>query len=392
MTYTRTLLLLALLAAFPPITTDMYLPALPLLQADWGTDTATINLTLILFFVFFSGSVLIYGPLSDSYGRRPMLLGGIGIYIAASVSCGLATGVNGLILFRILQALGAASAAALSMAIAKDLFSAQRRQQILAHIGVIVALAPMMAPLAGGLVIKWLSWRWVFFIQAGWGLVAFAGVWRMTEPLDTKVSASLIMIAGRYLHLLKNGRYLAMTLLMALGLIPMFAFIAGSTSIYMSHYGLNAQHFGFFFGANALALMVGSYACGRLTRKINGWLLLRIGFAGMAAGGGALLGVGHLGVVPFAVAMFGITFFIGLTRPMSNNLVLEQVDHDVGTAASLLMFLYFVTGALGMAMISLDWSSRIRVIALLAGVGGAVILVALHLVALRWKEALETIR
>ena len=149
MNYTRVLLLLALLAAFPPVTTDMYLPALPLLQTQWHTDTATINLTLILFFLFFSVSLLIYGPVSDSYGRRPLLLSGIGIYMAASVGCGVADNVNSLILFRIFQAVGAASAASLSMAIAKDLFAARERQQLLAHLGVIVALAPMLAPVAG---------------------------------------------------------------------------------------------------------------------------------------------------------------------------------------------------------------------------------------------------
>lgn len=214
----------------------------------------------------------------------------------------------------------------------------------------------------------------------------------MGEPLNARIPVSLIRMVARYLHLLKNGRYLVLTVLMALSLSPMFAFIAGSPAIYMSHYGLDAQHFGLFFGANALALMAGSYSCGRLTRNISGWALLRMGFLGLSAAGAVLLWVDRLGAVAFAAAMFGVTFCIGLTRPMSNNLVLEQVDHDVGTAASLLMFVYFVTGALGMVMISLDWSSRIRVIALMSCGCGAVILAALHLVSVHWNDALKTIR
>ena len=270
MSYRRILLLLALLAAFPPMSTDMYLPALPKLQQLWETDTAMINLTLVLFFICFSVSILFYGPVSDSYGRRPLLLAGIGVYIAASVACGLAGGVGSLIFFRIFQAAGAASAASLSMAIAKDLFEARQRQQLLAHLGVIVALAPMMAPPLGGLILQWLSWQWVFFIQAGWGLIAWAGVWRMAEPCQVRVPASLRRILGRYLGLLKNGRYLVLTVLMALSLMPMFAFIAGSPSIYMSHFHLDAQSFGLFFGVNAFALMTGSYACSWLTRRMRG--------------------------------------------------------------------------------------------------------------------------
>src|SRR4030067_1165078 len=137
MPYTRILLLLSLLAAFPPISTDMYLPALPMLQAAWDADLATINLTLVLFFVFFSLALLAYGPVSDSYGRRPLLL------------------------------------------------------------GVIVSLAPMLAPVIGGLVLKWLNWRWIFFIQAAWGVLAWIGVLRMPEPLQNKVPATFRQIPGR---------------------------------------------------------------------------------------------------------------------------------------------------------------------------------------------------
>jgi len=392
MNHIRALLLLSLLAAFPPMSTDMYLPALPTLQALWHTDTATINLTLILFFVFFSVALLIYGPLSDSFGRRPLLLGGIGVYMAASVVCGLADSVHSLILFRIFQALGAASAASLTMAIAKDLFETNERQQLLAYLGVIVALAPMLAPMLGGLIIKWLSWQWVFYIQALWGLIAFGGVLRMPEPLKTKIPATIKQLLGRYVRLLKNGRYLTMTLLMSMSMTPLFAFIAGSPSIYMSHFRLDAQHFGFYFGANAFALMCGSFLCGWLTRRVKGWLLLRIGFVGMVVGGTAIGFIGGLGPMAFAAAMFTVTFCMGLTRPMSNNLVLEQVEEDVGTAAALLMFVHFVAGAAGMALISQTWSDRIGIIALLSSGCGLAILVGLYIMVVYSKSALKAVQ
>lgn len=392
MSYKKILLLLALLAAFPPMSTDMYLPALPQLQAQWATDLHTINLTLILFFVFFSTSLLVYGPVSDSHGRKPLLLIGIGIYTVASLLCAAAASAEQLILFRILQAMGAASASALSMAIAKDLFEAHQRQQLLAHLGVIVALAPMMAPVIGGWMLKWLSWHWIFITQAIWGAMAWTGVTRMPEPLQKKVPATFGQILGRYFRLLKNRRYATLNVLMALSTLPLFAFIAGSPAIYITHFRVSPQWFGLFFGSNALAMMAGSYACGRLTRKVPGWPLLRFGFAGILTGGLAIWLVTGLGPVAFAAAMFIITFSMGLTRPLSNNLVLEQVQQDVGAAASLLIFLYFVAGAVSMTVISLEWSDHRRVIAGLAMGSGVILLTASHFIGRHWKSAIKVLQ
>jgi MFS transporter, DHA1 family, multidrug resistance protein len=392
MTNKQLLPLLALLAAFPPVTTDMYLPALPMLQAQWGAALSTINLTLVLFFVFFSVSLLVYGPISDSYGRRPLLLAGIAIYIAASMLCAAAANVGQLILFRILQALGAAAASALSMAIAKDLFEAKARQQLLAHLGVIVALAPMLSPIVGGFVLEWLNWHWIFLIQAGLAGIAFRGVWRMPEPLQAMVPASFSQVLGRYGRLLKNGRFMTLNLLMALSLCPMFGFIAGSPTIYISHYKVSEQAFGYFFGTNALALMAGAFACSRLTRTTASWPLLLAGFGGILGGGLAVWIVGNRGPIPFAAAMFVVTFCIGMTRPMSNNLVLEQVERDVGAASSLLVFVYFVAGAASMGLISLNWSNHIRVIAFLAIGSGIVILTAFQLIGHYWKSALKPVQ
>jgi DHA1 family bicyclomycin/chloramphenicol resistance-like MFS transporter len=392
MTYIRTLMLLALLAAFPPISTDMYLPALPTLQAAWDAELATINLTLVLFFVCFSVALLAYGPISDSYGRRPLLLVGIALYILASLLCGLSQGVSHLIAFRMLQALGAASGSALSMAIAKDLFAARERQRLLAHLGVIVALAPMLAPVLGGWVLRWMDWRWIFFIQAAWAVLAWIGALRMPEPLQNKVPATLGQILGRYLGLFQNKRFITLNILMALLMTPIFAFIAGSPAIYISNFRIDPRMFGFFFGGNALAMMLGAFTCSRLTRRMPGLPLLWVGFAGLALGGLNIWLIGPRGPVPFAVAMFIVTYCLGLTRPLSNNLVLEQVSRDVGTASSLMIFVYFVAGAAAMALISLDWSSRIRVIGLLASGSGLLMLGALYWIARRWEGALKAVQ
>jgi DHA1 family bicyclomycin/chloramphenicol resistance-like MFS transporter len=153
----RPLLLLALLAAFPPLSTDMYLPAIPLLQQSWQQPLSIVNLTLVGFFVSYCVFLLFYGPLSDRFGRRPLLLVGIGIFILACLLCALADNVFSLIVFRVLQAAGAASASALALAISKDVYDVHEREHILAYIAVIMALAPLLAPVFGGWVLTWFS-------------------------------------------------------------------------------------------------------------------------------------------------------------------------------------------------------------------------------------------
>ena len=140
----KLLLLLALLAAFPPLSTDMYLPAIPLLQANWQVSLEVVNLTLVGFFVSYCICLLFYGPLADRFGRRPPLLAGIGLFILASLMCALVDNVASLIAFRVLQAAGAASASVLALAISKDVYLGHERERALAYMGVIMALAPML--------------------------------------------------------------------------------------------------------------------------------------------------------------------------------------------------------------------------------------------------------
>jgi MFS transporter, DHA1 family, multidrug resistance protein len=370
----RPFLLLALLAAFPPLSTDMYLPAIPLLQHSWQQPLAIVNLTLVGFFVSYCVFLLFYGPLSDRYGRRPLLLVGIGIFILASLLCALADNVVSLIFFRVLQAAGAASASALALAISKDVYDVHERERILAYIGVIMALAPMLAPVLGGWVMTWFSWRWVFVIQGAIGTIAWIGVFRMPETLKTPVAAGALQSAGSYLQLMSNRRYMGYALMMSLVVLPNFAFIGGSADIYITRLGLSEQMFGYFFALNAAAIMAGSFACTRLTGRVRSTGLLTAGFAGILIGGIGMIVRWIPGPWGLALPMAVISFSFGISRPPSNNLVLEQVDRHAGAASSLLIFIYFMLGAFAMWLISLDWADKIRTIGVLGAVCGGVIL------------------
>ena len=374
MNKSKMLLLLALLTAFPPLATDMYLPAIPLLEQSWHQPLTIINLTLVGFFISYCFSLLFYGPLSDRFGRRPLLLGGIGLFIMASVLCALAGNAFALILFRVFQAAGAASASALALAISKDIYDGRERERILAYIGVIMALAPMLAPVFGGWILTWFAWRWIFVAQAAVATIAWIGVWRMPETLPERQSMSALQTAGIYLGLFRNRRYIGYALLMSVVILPHFAFIAGSSDIYITRMGLSEQNFGYFFALNAAAIMAGSLACTKLLDRIGSRALMTIGFAGILVGGLIMLTRWIPGPWGLASPMAAISFCFGLSRPPSNNLVLEQVDRHAGAASSLLIFIYFMLGAFSMWLISLDWFDKIRIIGMLAAGAGGVLL------------------
>lgn len=370
----ETVSLLSLLTAFPALSTDMILPAIPSLAKTWNQPLSVINLTLVCFFVTYGFFLLFYGPISDRFGRRMPLLAGISVYIVASLLCTLATSAPMLIGFRIMQAAGAAASSSLSMAMTKDIFSGQERERILAYIAVIMALAPMIAPVLGGWILADFSWPWIFIMQAIMGVIGLLGVFRFPETLSQVSDVPISRMMHSYGRLLLNPSYIVMVLVMSASLFPLYSFIAGSSAIYVNEFGLSEQKYSYFFAFNALALMVGSFSCLRLTKSISSRHLMTIGFVGIFLGGIFLLVTGQHGPWSFALPMFLVTFSIGLSRPPSNNLVLEQVDRDAGSASSLLIFCYFTLGAVGMWFISLEWADKIPVLGAIALSCGTMVL------------------
>ncbi|ACV68232.1 multidrug effflux MFS transporter [Desulfohalobium retbaense] len=366
----RWIIFLALLAAFPPLSTDMYLPAIPNLVRLWDKPLWYINLTLIVFFVTYSFFLLVYGPLSDRWGRRLVLKAGISLYVVASFLCALAPNALTLIVLRMLQAAGAASAASLALALSKDVFGFHEREKVLAAIGVVIALAPMSAPIIGGWTMAIVSWRWIFILLAGFGIVALIGVHRMEETLHPDLRTPQLRLIADYLQLLRNRAYIALVLVVSLAIVPLFAFIAASSEIYISRLGLSEQAYGYFFGFNALALMSGSLVCTRISGKIKSQTILTLCYLGVTLGGVLLVLVPHTSPWSLALPMLAISFSAGLSRPPSNNLVLKQVQQGAGAASSLLMFTLMTAGAIAMGVISLGWEDKITALGIMGSVCG----------------------
>lgn len=371
------LILLSLLAAFPPLSTDMYLPAIPRIVEAWGISLALGNLSLVVYFVTFSLFLLIHGPLSDRFGRKPILVVGILVFIAGSWLCAMSSGIVFLVAARAVQGAGAAAASALALALSKDLYEGVERQKILALIGVIMAFCPMLAPSVGGLMLKIGSWRWIFISQGIAALAALYGVMLLKEPLTEFTSGGVLAVVGRYGAVFKNGRFSLMAIAFAMMVLPHFAFIGGSPAIYITGFGMSDQVFGLFFGANALGFMLGSLACSRMSGVMSPMRILYVALCAIFAAGVALLLLGGTNPYTVAVPMFCITFFMGFSRPVSNSLILDQVNTDVGAASGIMAFEMFLVGAIAMEIIALDWQSKTGVLGVLALIGTVIPLIVL---------------
>jgi DHA1 family bicyclomycin/chloramphenicol resistance-like MFS transporter len=357
----------------------MYLPAIPTLCNIWGITLVQANLSLVAFFVSFSVFLLMHGPLADRFGRRPVLIGGVSLYIVGSLMCAVANSITILVLARIIQACGAAAGSAMALALTKDLYRGNEQKKILAYIGVLIPLCPMLAPSIGALMLRYVSWRAIFLAQATLTLPALYGSFRLKEPMTTKHAGSGGVQAAirRYGRLARNGAYMVYTLAFSVTGFSFFAFLAGSSDIYIRSFDMTAQVYSLYFAFNAFAMTLGSLLCARVFVNFESSRILIISLVGMFFSTGTLLILGKATPTNFALSMFAYSLFLGMGRPISNHLILKQVRQDTGTASSLLTFFNFLCAAIAMGLISLDWSSKPMTIAVMGLVGSTIPFVAI---------------
>jgi len=358
---------LAAIAAVPAMATDMYLAAMPTIAKQWDAPDSRVALSLVLWFAGFSVFLLVCGPLSDKYGRRPVLLTGLALFTGATVACSLAANVVQLILFRVLQGIGAAGPSSMCMAICRDRYEGPRRKHILAWIGIILGLAPMISPSVGAAMLKFASWRGIFITQAALGGIVLLASRRLyRETAGERVHGHFFSLMARYGRLAKNYRYLLSVTAMGLIIGPFYGFIALAPIVYIQIYGLSSQVFALLFGLNALMGMSGAFACTRIMKWVPDNVLLTVCLIGCAAGGAGLFFWGGFHYAAFAACMCAVTFFCGMSRPLANHLILEQVRTDIGSASSFIVFYQFMVGALCMRLVTAPWIAPIRVFGLLA--------------------------
>jgi DHA1 family bicyclomycin/chloramphenicol resistance-like MFS transporter len=313
--------LLTGLVAFAPMSTDFYLPSLPSIGRDLDASIATVQLTLSVFMVGFAVSQLVYGPLSDRFGRRPVILGGVALYTLASIACALAPTIEALIAARFVQAVGACAGPVLARAVVRDVFGREGAARVLAYMAMAMALAPAIGPIIGGYLTVWAGWRANFVVLTGFGALIVAGTALLLaetnahrDPAATRPGR----LAANYATLLGHRAYLGFVLVAAFTYSGIFSFISGSSFLFIEVVGLAPNVYGLCFAAVVVGYMIGSFAAGRISTRLGVERMIRLGTGISAAGGLAMVGcaaAGWLGVVPvvgpFAVFMIGA----GLTLP-----------------------------------------------------------------------------
>lgn len=333
--------LLALFTAFGPVATDMYVPSMPDIGRLLGADTSAVQLTLSAYLVGFACGQIIYGPISDHYGRKPVLLIALALFCIASLACAAAPNIEVLIAARTLQALGACGAIVLARAIVRDLYSGERAGRELSRMGAIMSFAPVFAPLIGGIVQAWLGWRANFIIIVAVGAATIALTWRSLPETRQRRSTAPIAMSGTlrsYREFARNRAFLANLGIVALSYAGLFAWISGSPFVLQNLYGLSAFEFGVVFAVACVGSLIGAAAAASLVMRIGMDRTIGLGAFALAGGGLSMIASLALALPPVASLVLSMALYhagLMFAMPQAIACAMMPFADRAGTASSL---------------------------------------------------------
>jgi MFS transporter, DHA1 family, multidrug resistance protein len=348
------LVLLAGLAAIGALSTNIILPSFPSIGVALNVPARDLGLTLSSFFIAFAIGQLFVGPLSDRYGRRWFVLGGLTVFIIGSAICGGAESFPMLIVGRIIQALGVCAASVLSRAIARDLFDGEALAKALSLTMVAMAAAPGFSPLLGSALDAQFGWRAAFVMVGASGAV-LAAYYALsageTHPPDRRSAASLSATMRAYRGLLADARFILPALAVSLIIGGLYAFFAAAPAILMLSLGLSALQLGLFFATTVFVVFAGGLLAPRLAHKWGARSIAVIGIVLAMLGGGFLLAISEAPTFPgFAAAIAVFLLGMGLVNPLGTALTLQPFGRQAGLASALLGFLQMACAAAGTAL------------------------------------------
>ncbi|WP_236211876.1 multidrug effflux MFS transporter [Metapseudomonas otitidis] len=352
----RILLILGALSAFGPMSIDFYLPSFPALAKAFATDVEHVQLSLAAYFVGLAIGQLLYGPIADRFGRRPPLLAGGTLFTLASVACALAPSLEWLITARFIQALGGCAGMVVSRAVVRDLCDPVSSAKVFSQLMLVMGLAPILAPLGGGLLLESFGWPSIFYALTLFSALVLAGVcaWLPETLTHGDERPPLRGALGQYRRLLGDGVFIGYALSGGLAMAGMFAYIAGSPFVFIQLYGVPAEHYGWLFGSNALGFI--------LAAQVNAWLMRFHGPAywlrrmvwvllGFAV---AMLVVAHAhteALWPLLVPLFCATACLGCILPNASASAMAGQGRHAGSASALMGSLQFSVAAGAAALV-----------------------------------------
>lgn len=348
------MVILGVLMAFTSLSTDIYLPAMPVMADELHGNA---ELTVTGFLVGFAIAQLVWGPVSDRIGRRMPLFIGMVLFVIGSIGCAMSQTMEQVVFWRVFQALGACTGPMLARAMIRDLYSRTEAAKMLSTLMVIMAVAPIIGPLLGGQLLKIGSWHSIFWLLAVIGALMFAMVFRLPETLPDagRNSVSIWHAFANYRMLLANGPFMRYTLSLTFYYTAVYAFIVASPFVYINYFGIDAQHYGLLFGLNILGVMGLSMINRYLVVRFSLDALLRTatGVAALAALLPAVAVKADMGgIVGIVVPVFVAFTMNGVIAASATAAALDSVPKMVGSASALIGALQYGSGIVSSIMLA----------------------------------------
>lgn len=370
------LILLGALTAIGPLSIDMYLPAFPTVERELHAPPGSVEYTLSSFFIGMALGQLIYGPLSDRFGRRRPLLAGLAIYTLASLGCAYAPSVTLLAGLRFFEALGGCAGMVITRAVVRDRCGARDSARAFSLLILVMGLAPILAPLLGGAVVAWLGWREIFLLLALYGAIGLLAVYHgLPETHDTRHEPPLRLgrVLVDYGRLLQSRSFIGYTVAGGLAFAGMFAYIAGSPFVLIELLGIPAGQFGWLFGLNALGFVVASQINARLLRTRSLTRLLHHAMRVPALAGFMLVLCSSQGWLSLPLIMAGFFAYVaslGFVGPNATAATLATHGQQAGTASALMGALQFGIATVAGALVGFWHDGTARPLMLVMGACG----------------------
>lgn len=350
---TGLLVLLVLGSLTAPLSLDMYTPSIPTMTAYFHTTDDIVNLTLVGYYLFMAVGLLAFGPLSDKFGRRPVLMAGTVAYCAASVACAMAPTIWVLVGARVVQALGSGAMNAVCTAMVKDAIKPAYRERMLAVVQIVFVVGPAGAPIIGASILSFTDWRGVFVALALVSGLQLVLVWALREtlPVSDRLTTSVPATLARLIQVAKNPVFMAFLLITSAWEIAYMGYVSVGSYIYIDFFGFSAFAFSLFFTAAALMGAVGPAAWIKLSAFVSRRNFTTVALVCSLAVGIGVLVVGKLSAFVFCGFFLIFVFFESAVRPYAVNALLAQQEADTGSAAALINCVRALVGVAGMFLV-----------------------------------------
>jgi len=355
------IILLGALTALGPFTIDLYLPAFPVLQQDFQTSAAAIQLTLTGTMIGFALGQLIVGPLSDKVGRRRPLLAVTALHVIASVGAALAPDLTLLAVARVLMGMGAAAGGVVAMAIVRDLFGGRRLVVMLSRLALVSGVAPVIAPLIGSALLAVMPWRGIFVVLAVYGFVMLVSAIALvpeTLPKARRGAAGGASVLARYRSVFSDGVFIGVLIIGGMTFSGLFSYLSSSSFLFQEGYGFDAQQYGMLFAVNSLGVVLGVQTASRLAARFGPQWVLAFSTGVLVLASAAIIVIDQtgLGLWPTMAALFVFMTACGFTFPCVQVLALDRHGEAAGTAASIIGACNF--GVAGLISPIVGWIAR----------------------------------